>query len=82
MPKAPPTPGFDVESFRQAVATTIIGQEIIVGNAKYPTDRIRDNSHRFRPLGSARQPGRAADVARPAYDSAQARAARARSRRS
>jgi ribonucleoside-diphosphate reductase alpha chain len=42
---------FDVESFRQAVATTIIGQEIIVGNAKYPTDRIRDNSHRFRPLG-------------------------------
>jgi ribonucleoside-diphosphate reductase alpha chain len=42
---------FDVESFRQAVATTIIGQEIIVGNAKYPTERIRDNSHRFRPLG-------------------------------
>jgi ribonucleoside-diphosphate reductase alpha chain len=42
---------FDVESFRQAVATTIIGQEIIVGNAKYPTDRIRDNSLRFRPLG-------------------------------
>src|SRR5262245_24806359 len=42
---------FDVESFRQAVATTIIGQEIIVGNAKYPTEKIRDNSHRFRPLG-------------------------------
>jgi ribonucleoside-diphosphate reductase alpha chain len=42
---------FDVESFRQAVATTIIGQEIIVGNAKYPTERIAANSHRFRPLG-------------------------------
>src|SRR5205814_8223646 len=42
---------FDVESFRQAVATTIIGQEIIVGNAKYPTEKIRDNSLRFRPLG-------------------------------
>ena len=42
---------FDVESFRQAVATTIIGQEIIVGNAKYPTEKIAANSHRFRPLG-------------------------------
>ena len=42
---------FDTESFRRAVEITIIGQEIIVGNAKYPTDRIRDNSLRFRPLG-------------------------------
>ncbi len=42
---------FDVESFRRAVELTIIGQEIIVGNAKYPTDKIRDNSLRFRPLG-------------------------------
>ncbi len=51
-PESSPTAGeFDVESFRQAVATTIIGQEIIVGNAKYPTERIRDNSLRFRPLG-------------------------------
>src|SRR5581483_4435068 len=41
----------DVESFRRAVEITILGQEIIVGNAKYPTDRIRDNSLRFRPLG-------------------------------
>ena len=30
---------------------TILAQEIIVGNAKYPTEKIRDNSHRFRPLG-------------------------------
>jgi len=41
----------DIESFRRAVEATILAQEIIVGNAKYPTERIRDNSHRFRPLG-------------------------------
>ncbi|HVR63492.1 MAG TPA: vitamin B12-dependent ribonucleotide reductase [Polyangia bacterium] len=47
-----PTSGeFDVESFKRAVETTIIAQEIIVGNAEYPTERIRDNSYRFRPLG-------------------------------
>ena len=42
---------FDVESFKRAVELTITAQEIIVGNAKYPTERIRDNSHKFRPLG-------------------------------
>ena len=42
---------FDVESFKRAVEITILAQEIIVGNAKYPTERIGDNSHRFRPLG-------------------------------
>ncbi len=41
----------DVESFRRAVETTILAQEIIVGNAKYPTKKIEENSHRFRPLG-------------------------------
>ncbi len=41
----------DVEAFRRAVEITILGQEIIVGNAKYPTERIRDNSLKFRPLG-------------------------------
>jgi ribonucleoside-diphosphate reductase alpha chain len=41
----------DVEAFRRAVELTILGQEIIVGNAKYPTERIRDNSLKFRPLG-------------------------------
>ena len=41
----------DVESFRRAVEITILAQEIIVGNAKYPTKRIEENSHRFRPLG-------------------------------
>jgi ribonucleoside-diphosphate reductase alpha chain len=41
----------DVESFRRAVEITILAQEIIVGNAKYPTKKIEENSHRFRPLG-------------------------------
>jgi ribonucleoside-diphosphate reductase alpha chain len=41
----------DVEAFRRAVEITTLGQEIIVGNAKYPTDKIRDNSLKFRPLG-------------------------------
>ena len=42
---------FDVEGFKRAVELTILGQEIIVGNAKYPTPAIEKNSHRFRPLG-------------------------------
>ncbi|MBI4508648.1 MAG: vitamin B12-dependent ribonucleotide reductase [Deltaproteobacteria bacterium] len=41
----------DVESFRRAVEITVIAQEVIVDNAKYPTERIEKNSHRFRPLG-------------------------------
>jgi ribonucleoside-diphosphate reductase alpha chain len=47
----PTTGEFDVESFRKAVELTITAQEIIVGNAKYPTERIAENSHKFRPLG-------------------------------
>ncbi len=42
---------FDVESFRHAVGTTITAMEIIVGNARYPTEKIRDNSLDYRPLG-------------------------------
>jgi ribonucleoside-diphosphate reductase alpha chain len=41
----------DIEAFRRAVEITTLGQEIIVGNAKYPTEKIRDNSLKFRPLG-------------------------------
>jgi ribonucleoside-diphosphate reductase alpha chain len=75
-PEGTPNAGeFDVESFRQAVATTIIGQEIIVGNAKYPTDRIRDNSLRFRPLGLGYANLGALLMSRGLpYDSSQARA--------
>ena len=42
---------FDVEAFRHAVDTMIMAQEIIVDNASYPTERIGENSHNFRPLG-------------------------------
>ena len=42
---------FDVEAFRRAVQTTITAMEIIVDNSAYPTERIADNSHKFRPLG-------------------------------
>ncbi|MDJ0853310.1 MAG: vitamin B12-dependent ribonucleotide reductase [Myxococcota bacterium] len=43
--------GFDVESFRHAVALTILGQEIVVDHASYPTPAIERNSHLYRPLG-------------------------------
>ena len=46
-----PTGQFDVEAFRHAVDITITAQEILVDNASYPTPRIAENSHNFRPLG-------------------------------
>ncbi len=42
---------FDVESYRYAAKLTITAQEILVDNASYPTPRIEENSHKFRPLG-------------------------------
>jgi ribonucleoside-diphosphate reductase alpha chain len=42
---------FDVEGFRHAVDVTVTAQEILVDNASYPTPRIAQNSHDFRPLG-------------------------------
>ncbi|HEV2382976.1 MAG TPA: vitamin B12-dependent ribonucleotide reductase [Terriglobia bacterium] len=42
---------FDVAAFRQGVEIMILAQEIIVDNASYPTERITQNSHDFRPLG-------------------------------
>jgi ribonucleoside-diphosphate reductase alpha chain len=42
---------FDVEGFRAAVEVLFTGQEIIVGNADYPTEKIAENSRRFRELG-------------------------------
>jgi len=42
---------FDVEAFKQAVDVTITAQEILVDNASYPTPKIAENSHNFRPLG-------------------------------
>jgi len=42
---------FDVEGFRSSVEVIFTAQEIIVGNADYPTDMIAENSRRFRELG-------------------------------
>ncbi|MEA2900291.1 MAG: ribonucleoside-diphosphate reductase alpha chain [Actinomycetota bacterium] len=42
---------FDVEGFRAAIRVVFTAQEILVGNADYPTERIADTSRRFRQLG-------------------------------
>jgi ribonucleoside-diphosphate reductase alpha chain len=42
---------FDVDSYKHAVETMILAQEIIVDNASYPTATIERNSHDYRPLG-------------------------------
>ncbi len=42
---------FDVEAYRYACRLTITAQEILVDYASYPTPKIEENSHRFRPLG-------------------------------
>jgi ribonucleoside-diphosphate reductase alpha chain len=42
---------FDVARFAAACRIFFIAQEILVDHASYPTKRIAENSHRFRPLG-------------------------------
>ncbi|MHB1584404.1 MAG: vitamin B12-dependent ribonucleotide reductase, partial [Acidimicrobiales bacterium] len=42
---------FDVAGFKASVEVVFTGQEIIVGNADYPTEKIAENSRRFRELG-------------------------------
>jgi ribonucleoside-diphosphate reductase alpha chain len=42
---------FDSEGFEHAVEVVFTGQEILVGNADYPTKPIGDTSRRFRQLG-------------------------------
>ena len=42
---------FDAKGFRAACRIFITAQEILVDHASYPTDRICQNSHKFRPLG-------------------------------
>ncbi len=42
---------FDVEGFKAAVEVVFTAQDILVGNADYPTKPIGDNSRRFRQLG-------------------------------
>ena len=42
---------FDIEGFRAAVRVFITAMEIIVGLSSYPTSRIAQRSHEYRPLG-------------------------------
>ena len=46
-----PDSGFDVTSFRHTCEVVISAQEMLVDYASYPTPRIDENSHKFRPLG-------------------------------
>ncbi|MDQ1402388.1 MAG: ribonucleoside-diphosphate reductase alpha chain, partial [Actinomycetota bacterium] len=42
---------FDVEGFKAGTEVVFTAQEILVGNADYPTEKIAANSRRFRQLG-------------------------------
>ncbi|MGO9341959.1 MAG: vitamin B12-dependent ribonucleotide reductase [Acidimicrobiales bacterium] len=42
---------FDVDGLKAAVEVIFTAQEVIVGNADYPTDKIAENSRRYRQLG-------------------------------
>ena len=42
---------FDIDGYKHAVEIMFLAQEISVGFASYPTDKITDNSHRMRQLG-------------------------------
>ncbi len=42
---------FDIEGFKQTVEVVFTAQEILVGNADYPTEKIAETTRRFRELG-------------------------------
>ncbi len=42
---------FDVDGFKSAVEVVFLAQEILVGNADYPTEKIAETSRRYRQLG-------------------------------
>jgi ribonucleoside-diphosphate reductase alpha chain len=42
---------FDVEAYRHTVEVMFTAQEILVGNADYPTEKIAETSRQFRQLG-------------------------------
>ena len=43
--------GFDTARYRAAISTFLLSQEILVDNSSYPTQKIAENSHDFRPVG-------------------------------
>jgi ribonucleoside-diphosphate reductase alpha chain len=42
---------FDIPAFERAIRLTTIAQDLEVDNSSYPTKKIAENSHKFRPLG-------------------------------
>ncbi len=46
-----PDGSFDIEGYKHAVEVMFLAQEISVGFASYPTEKIAENSRRFRQLG-------------------------------
>jgi ribonucleoside-diphosphate reductase alpha chain len=65
---------FDVAGFQAAARIFFVAQEILVDHASYPTKRIAENSHKFRPLGLGYSNlGSLIMAAGLAYDSAGAR---------
>src|SRR4249920_3292046 len=46
-----PDGAFDIEGYRHANRVFFLAQEIAVGFASYPTEKIAERSHQFRPLG-------------------------------
>jgi len=42
---------FDIAGYKRAVEVVFTAQEILVGNGDYPTEKIAENSRRFRQLG-------------------------------
>src|SRR5207249_10502677 len=43
--------GFDIEGYRHANRVFFLAQEILVSFASYPTEKIAQRSHEYRPLG-------------------------------
>ena len=43
--------GFDIEGLRSTVAAVFTAQEILVGNAEYPTEKIAQTTRAFRQIG-------------------------------
>lgn len=46
-----PGGAFDVEGFVRAVELLVLAQDAIVDGSSYPTERIAEGAHRFRPIG-------------------------------
>jgi ribonucleoside-diphosphate reductase alpha chain len=70
-----PNGRLDVERFEAAVDVAVTAMEILVDRARYPTEAIERNSHRYRPLGLGyANLGAFLMVRGLAYDSDEARA--------